>query len=54
MAHQFDYLRQIQEYQKNNPEVPVMTVYYEDMKRVSFALFTSNFSFEEVRAVTLV
>ncbi|XP_005091666.1 sulfotransferase family cytosolic 1B member 1-like [Aplysia californica] len=32
MAHQFDFLRQMQQYQKDNPEVPVMTIYYEDMK----------------------
>ncbi|XP_012946008.1 sulfotransferase 1A1 [Aplysia californica] len=33
LANQFDFLRQIQKYQKENPEVPVMTIYYEDMKQ---------------------
>lgn len=32
MAHQLDYLRQLQQYKKDNPDVPIATFYFEDMK----------------------
>ena len=32
IPHQLDYLRQMQAWQRGNPEHPVMNMYYEDMK----------------------
>lgn len=32
-AHQFDYLRQLQQYKHDNPDVPMATFYFEDMKK---------------------